>query len=112
MGMLMVTYPISRFLIEYLRDDEGAFFAGLTISQNLSVVLLLAGVVFWAWLLRQPKALYRDQLPLTPHDQEAFSSKASALPLREVTSSPVREVSVGPAGKPSFTPLRTRTKGE
>ena len=37
MGLLMVTYPITRFLIEYLRNDEGAFFAGLTISQNISV---------------------------------------------------------------------------
>src|SRR5262249_33603534 len=55
MGLLMVTYPISRFLIEYLRNDEGAFFAGLTISQNLSVVLFLGGLVYWAWLLRLPK---------------------------------------------------------
>ena len=39
MGLLMLTYPITRFLIEYLRNDEGAFFAGLTISQNISVLL-------------------------------------------------------------------------
>ena len=41
MGLLMVTYPITRFVIEYLRNDEGAFFAGLTISQTISVALLL-----------------------------------------------------------------------
>ena len=34
----MVTYPVTRFLIEYLRNDEGVFFAGMTISQNISVV--------------------------------------------------------------------------
>ena len=35
----MVTYPITRFLIEYLRNDEGVFFAGITISQNISILL-------------------------------------------------------------------------
>ena len=42
MGLLMVAYPVTRFLIEYLRNDEPAFFAGLTISQTISVGLLLA----------------------------------------------------------------------
>ena len=40
MGLLMIAYPITRFLIEYLRNDEGAFIAGLTISQAISVFLL------------------------------------------------------------------------
>ena len=53
MGLLMLTYPITRFLIEFLRNDEGAFFAGLTISQNISLLLLLGGVLYWAliWCL-------------------------------------------------------------
>jgi phosphatidylglycerol:prolipoprotein diacylglycerol transferase len=51
----MLAYPISRFLIEYLRNDEGAFFAGLTISQTISVVLFLGGLIYWAWLLTLPK---------------------------------------------------------
>ena len=42
MALLMVTYPITRFLIECLRNDEGAIFAGMTISQNGSVLLLLS----------------------------------------------------------------------
>jgi phosphatidylglycerol:prolipoprotein diacylglycerol transferase len=61
MALLMVTYPISRFLIEYLRNDEGAFFAGLTISQNISVVLFLCGLLYWAWLLRLPETRYQAQ---------------------------------------------------
>jgi phosphatidylglycerol:prolipoprotein diacylglycerol transferase len=60
MALLAVAYPVTRFLIEFLRNDEGVFFAGLTISQNISVVLFLTGLAFWAWLLSQPKALYRD----------------------------------------------------
>jgi phosphatidylglycerol:prolipoprotein diacylglycerol transferase len=62
MGILMLTYPISRFLIEFLRNDEPAFFAGLTISQNISVAFFLVGLGFWAWLLQQPSGLYREQV--------------------------------------------------
>ena len=50
MALLLVTYPVSRFLIEWLRNDEGAFFAGLTISQNISVGLFAVGLAFWGWL--------------------------------------------------------------
>jgi phosphatidylglycerol:prolipoprotein diacylglycerol transferase len=55
MGLLMLTYPITRFVIEYLRNDEGAFFAGLTISQNISLLLLIGGLLYWAWLFSLPK---------------------------------------------------------
>jgi phosphatidylglycerol:prolipoprotein diacylglycerol transferase len=61
-GLLMVTYPITRFLIEFLRNDEGAFFGGLTISQNISVALFVAGCAYWAWLWTRPLALYRDRV--------------------------------------------------
>jgi phosphatidylglycerol:prolipoprotein diacylglycerol transferase len=52
LGLLMITYPITRFLIEYLRNDEGVFFAGLTISQNISIVLFAGGLAYWYWLSR------------------------------------------------------------
>ena len=55
MALLMVTYPVTRFLVEYLRNDEGVFWFGLTISQNISVFLLLAGVLFWTWLWRRSR---------------------------------------------------------
>jgi phosphatidylglycerol:prolipoprotein diacylglycerol transferase len=60
MALLMVTYPITRFLIERLRDDENVVAAGMTISQAISVGLLLAGLVFWAWLWRRPPGRYAD----------------------------------------------------
>jgi phosphatidylglycerol:prolipoprotein diacylglycerol transferase len=61
MALLMVTYPVTRFLIEYLRNDEGSFWFGLTISQNISVLLLVAGVVFWLWLdWSQPRRERKD----------------------------------------------------
>ncbi len=72
MALLMVTYPISRFLIEYLRNDEAAYFAGFTISQNISVVLFLGGILYWIWLSRQPRELYRD------HHQPVEQGSAAA----------------------------------
>jgi phosphatidylglycerol:prolipoprotein diacylglycerol transferase len=60
-GLLMITYPITRFLVELLRNDEGVFFAGMTISQNISVALFVVGLVYWGWLFTLPAGLYRDQ---------------------------------------------------
>ncbi len=62
MGLLLLCYPISRFLIEILRSDEGVFLLGMTISQTISAGLFLTGLVYWAWLLRQPASLHRDQV--------------------------------------------------
>lgn len=59
-ALLMVTYPVTRFLIEHLRGDEGAFFAGLTISQTVSIGLFLLGLAAWVWLARRPKVRYED----------------------------------------------------
>jgi phosphatidylglycerol:prolipoprotein diacylglycerol transferase len=77
MGLLMITYPITRFLIEYIRNDEAAFFAGLTISQTISVFLLLSGLVYWAWLSTLPD---RWQGPGTsqPEPREAGAAAAQA----------------------------------
>jgi phosphatidylglycerol:prolipoprotein diacylglycerol transferase len=60
MALLMVTYPITRFLIERLRNDERVFVAGMTISQTLSVVLFVAGLAFWAYLVRLPYGRHAD----------------------------------------------------
>ena len=65
----MLTYPISRFVIEYLRNDEGVFFAGMTISQTISVVLFLGGCAYWAWLSTFPRELYRDQVAASERDE-------------------------------------------
>jgi phosphatidylglycerol:prolipoprotein diacylglycerol transferase len=62
MGLLMITYPISRCLIEYLRNDEPVFFAGMTISQNISVLILTGAAVYWGWIMRYPRELYKDSV--------------------------------------------------
>jgi phosphatidylglycerol:prolipoprotein diacylglycerol transferase len=76
LGVLMVTYPITRFLIEYLRNDEGAFFAGLTISQNISIVLLAGGLAYWLWLSRLPRGRYADQPAKADRDRRILEPAA------------------------------------
>lgn len=53
-ALLMLTYSITRFLIERLRDDEVAFVWGLTISQAVSLVLFLCGLILWQTLAVTP----------------------------------------------------------
>lgn len=65
MALLMVTYPVSRLLIEILRSDEAAIFAGMTISQNISTLLMVAGGLFWYWLSRQPAGRVADAVEAT-----------------------------------------------
>ncbi len=67
MAVLMVCYPITRFLIEGLRDDEGAFLAGMTISQAISAGLLPCGLATWWILSRRPVGRYADRVgPIPP----------------------------------------------
>ncbi|WP_435015332.1 prolipoprotein diacylglyceryl transferase [Tundrisphaera sp. TA3] len=61
MALLMVSYPVTRFFIETLRDDEGVFLIGLTISQFISVVLFPCGLLAWAYLSRLPLGRYADR---------------------------------------------------
>jgi phosphatidylglycerol:prolipoprotein diacylglycerol transferase len=55
MPLLFALYGIGRFLLEGLRGDHSATFTGLTVSQNLSLALLvLFGGAFVFILLREP----------------------------------------------------------
>jgi phosphatidylglycerol:prolipoprotein diacylglycerol transferase len=62
MALLMVTYPITRFLIEHLRGDEGVFFAGMTISQTISLAVLACGLLFWWRLSRWTPERFADSV--------------------------------------------------
>ena len=59
-ALLLLTYPITRFLIEQIRNDEVGFVAGMTISQTISVVFLICGVAFWFYLQKKPAGRYAD----------------------------------------------------
>lgn len=76
MGLLMLTYPVSRYLIEYLRNDEAAIVLGMTISQAISALLLLGAFAYWGWLATRPKTRWADDHP--PRSQAAAQDATPA----------------------------------
>lgn len=57
-AMFLTLYPITRFLLEIIRTDEsGVFGTGLSISQVVSLILLVCALVFWGYVLRKPRGL-------------------------------------------------------
>ncbi len=65
-ALLLTIHPVSRFLLESIRSDEGLVLkTQMTISQNISVLLLVAGVLLWAYLLLRPPKMAWQQQPAT-----------------------------------------------
>jgi len=55
-AIMLTVYPIARFLLEMIRTDEsGVFGTNLSISQNVSLGLLVCAVGLWFYILRQPR---------------------------------------------------------
>lgn len=67
-ALLMFTlYPVSRFLLEMIRTDEASIFGtGLSISQNVSLIVLFLAVAGWVWLLRTPPGRQLQEVPPSP----------------------------------------------
>lgn len=78
-ALLLITYPTHRFLVEWLRGDEGSFLMGLTISQSMSVVLLATGLLFWGAIARQSRRLYVDRGEEAPVDGGLGTQPADAV---------------------------------
>lgn len=58
LALLITIYPVGRFLLEVIRQDEAAVWnTGMSISQNISVLLLAGAIGFWCYLARQPRKL-------------------------------------------------------
>ena len=58
LALLLTIYPIARFLLEMIRTDEpGILGTGLSIAQNMSLVLLLLAAGLWCYILRRPRGL-------------------------------------------------------
>jgi len=83
MALLMVFYAVARFAMEAFRDDEKAIFAGMTISQNISLILLISGLANWIWLSFQPRRRHADLA--IPLETGKSSVQVTTLPLK-VTS--------------------------
>jgi len=55
-ALMFSVYPITRFLLEIIRTDESPVFGtGLSISQNVSLLLLLGAAGLWFYILRRPR---------------------------------------------------------
>jgi len=59
-ALLMATYPVTRFLVERLRDDEAAFVLGLTVSQSISLLVFVGGLTAWGYLRCRPPFRHAD----------------------------------------------------
>jgi phosphatidylglycerol:prolipoprotein diacylglycerol transferase len=56
LALLLTIHPVTRFLLEIIRTDEPAVFGtGMSISQNISVLLFAAGIALWWRLSGQPR---------------------------------------------------------
>jgi len=78
-GWLLLLYPVCRIAEEIIRIDNPHDTAGLTISQFVSVLILLGGVVWMAAVyrmpLRSPKAVPYVPPPLEPKPAKKPKSK-------------------------------------
>jgi phosphatidylglycerol---prolipoprotein diacylglyceryl transferase len=55
-ALMMTIHPITRFLLEIIRIDEPSVFGtGLSISQNISLLILACAAGLWWYLSRQPR---------------------------------------------------------
>jgi phosphatidylglycerol:prolipoprotein diacylglycerol transferase len=55
-ALLLTLYPITRFLLEWIRCDEPPQFGTtLTISQNVSVLMLVLAIGLWIYVFWRPK---------------------------------------------------------
>jgi phosphatidylglycerol:prolipoprotein diacylglycerol transferase len=55
-AMLMTAYPITRFMLEIIRDDETEQFGtSFTISQIMSMITLAGVAALWWYIARQPR---------------------------------------------------------
>lgn len=52
----LLLYPIARFCLEMIRTDEDSFLGtGLTVSQNVSIGVFIAGILLTIYIVRQYK---------------------------------------------------------
>ncbi|HTU27009.1 MAG TPA: prolipoprotein diacylglyceryl transferase family protein [Pirellulales bacterium] len=57
-ALTMTLHPISRFLIEIIRvDEQPVFSTPWSISQNISLLILVGAVCMWIYVLRQPRGV-------------------------------------------------------
>jgi phosphatidylglycerol:prolipoprotein diacylglycerol transferase len=79
-ALLAMCYSMTRFMIESLRFDEEPLFDGLTISQNISILIFTAGLLTWVLSSFSPRRYHPK-----PGDPAALGL-ADAAPRREAAA--------------------------
>ena len=63
-ALMLMLHPVSRFLLEAIRVDEAPVWGtGMSISQNLSVLLFAIGAILWVYLRRNSPPRLAFPLP-------------------------------------------------
>ena len=88
--MLMIVYPLTRWPLEAVRGDEPAIFAGMTLSQNISVALFACGLALWFGL--------RGRLGFHRRDGTSAAAGAIACPVPSCGSALGLALAPGRAG--------------
>lgn len=51
LALYLMTYPIIRFLLEFIRGDDRMRLGALDVAQEISLILMTAGLILW-WFVR------------------------------------------------------------
>ena len=73
--MLFIIYPVCRFLIELVREDNPHDTLGFTVSQGISLLVVPIVILFWLYLRRLPEMSPRAAAELESRARQ--SPKAS-----------------------------------
>ncbi|MBN1132239.1 MAG: prolipoprotein diacylglyceryl transferase [Bacteroidales bacterium] len=67
-GVFMIALFTARFLIEFVKNDQVAFEAGMSFNmgQLLSIPFILAGVFFVVWTKKRPRYFSQTPVPKRP----------------------------------------------
>ena len=64
----MILLFAARFFIEFVKNDQVAFEAGMkfNMGQLLSLPFILAGILMLVWTAKKPKYFTREPIPKAP----------------------------------------------
>jgi phosphatidylglycerol:prolipoprotein diacylglycerol transferase len=83
LALMLTIHPVTRFLLEVIRTDEPSVFGtGLSISQNISIVLLACAGGLWWYLSRRPRGV---TWPLVAGRQSAPGSAGGSVRQKRAT---------------------------
>ncbi len=59
-ALYLMTYPVCRFLLEFIRGDERMRVGELDVAQFVSLALIVIGIAAWVWIHRRHENTTRN----------------------------------------------------